>query len=96
MREKPRIPSQFTLKIRKHVRAWRLDSITQLQNDRTIDMCFGVASSSGCFHIIIELFSKGNIILTDHNYTIMMLLRTHKDTDVKLAVHNTYPITTPL
>ncbi|CAD2220399.1 Fibronectin-binding protein A N-terminus (FbpA), putative [Angomonas deanei] len=67
-REKPKIPSQFTLKVRKHVRAWRLDSISQLQHDRTIDMCFGVKNNnhaeggddggSHCFHIIIELFRK--------------------------------------
>lgn len=93
VREKPRVPSQFTLKLRKHVRAWRLDSITQLQHDRTVDLCFGVASTSGSFHIIIELFSKGNVILTDHEYNIMMLLRTHKDEDVKLMVREPYPVT---
>lgn len=94
-REKPKVPSQFTLKIRKHIRSWRLDSIQQLQNDRSIDLCFGVAGSESCFHIIIELFSKGNIILTDHTYTIMMLLRTHRDDDVKIAVHQIYPAVPP-
>lgn len=91
-REKPKVPSQFTLKLRKHIRSWRLESISQLQHDRTIDMCFGAAGTVSCFHIIIELFAKGNIVLTDHEYTIMMLLRTHKDDDVKIAVRQTYPI----
>lgn len=90
-REKPQVPSQFTLKLRKHIRSWRLDSISQLENDRTIDLCFGPAGTELCFHIIIELFSKGNIILTDHSYTILMLLRTHQDEDVKIAVRQTYP-----
>lgn len=92
-REKPQVPSQFTLKLRKHIRSWRLDSIVQLQHDRTIDFCFGARGTESCFHIIVELFSKGNIILTDHAYTILMLLRTHKDDDVKIAVHQTYPVT---
>jgi predicted ribosome quality control (RQC) complex YloA/Tae2 family protein len=95
-REKPKVPSQFTLKLRKHIRAWRLDSITQLQHDRTIDLCFGVASTEGCFHIIIELFSKGNVILTDHAYKMMMLLRTHRDDEgLNLVVNEVYPITAP-
>ncbi|KPA77607.1 hypothetical protein ABB37_06972 [Leptomonas pyrrhocoris] len=95
-REKPKVPSQFVLKLRKHIRAWRLDSITQLQHDRTIDLCFGVASTEGCFHIIVELFSKGNVILTDYSYKMMMLLRTHRDDGgLSLIVNETYPVTTP-
>lgn len=95
-REKPKVPSQFTLKLRKHIRAWRLDSITQLQHDRTVDLCFGVAGTEGCFHIIVELFSKGNVILTDHAYRMMMLLRTHRDEEgLNLVVHETYPVTAP-
>ncbi|KAG5510581.1 hypothetical protein JKF63_06878 [Porcisia hertigi] len=96
-REKPKVPSQFTLKLRKHVRAWRLDSISQLQHDRTIDLCFGVASTEGCFHIIVELFSKGNVILTDYTYKMMMLLRTHRDDEgPNLMVNQIYPNTAPL
>ena len=35
---------------------------------------------------------KGNIILTDSEYTILNLLRTRKDSeDVRLAVRETYP-----
>ncbi|KAH9586241.1 hypothetical protein LSM04_002211 [Trypanosoma melophagium] len=92
VREKPKIPSQFTLKLRKHVRAWRLDSVTQLQHDRTVDFRFGV-SEDASFHIIVELFSKGNIILTDHEYRIMLLLRTHRDDDIKMFVREIYPVT---
>ncbi|ORC85924.1 uncharacterized protein TM35_000311100 [Trypanosoma theileri] len=92
VREKPKVPSQFTLKLRKHVRAWRLDSVTQLQHDRTVDFRFGV-SEDASYHIIIELFSKGNIILTDHEYRIMLLLRTHRDDDIKMCVRELYPVT---
>lgn len=95
-REKPKLPSQFVMKLRKHIRSWRLDSIVQLQHDRTVDLCFGVAGTEGCFHIIVELFSKGNVILTDYTYKMMMLLRTHRDDEgLNLMVNAVYPITAP-
>ncbi|PWU85920.1 putative translation-associated element 2 [Trypanosoma cruzi] len=94
VREKPKVPSQFTLKLRKHVRAWRLDSVTQLQHDRTVDFRFGVGEGAS-YHIIIELFSKGNVVLTDHEYRILLLLRTHKDDDIKMFVRELYPVTRP-
>ncbi|EKF30889.1 hypothetical protein MOQ_005283 [Trypanosoma cruzi marinkellei] len=94
VREKPKVPSQFTLKLRKHVRAWRLDSVTQLQHDRTVDFRFGVGEDAS-YHIIIELFSKGNVVLTDHEYRILLLLRTHKDDDIKMFVRELYPVTRP-
>ncbi|SCU65550.1 translation-associated element 2, putative [Trypanosoma equiperdum] len=92
VREKPKVPTQFTLRLRKHVRAWRLDSVTQLQHDRTVDFRFGVAEGAS-YHIIVELFSKGNIVLTDHEYRIMLLLRAHKDDGVNMFVRELYPVT---
>ncbi|KEG07092.1 hypothetical protein DQ04_10941010 [Trypanosoma grayi] len=94
VREKPKVPSQFTLKLRKHVRAWRLDAVTQLQHDRTVDFRFGVGEGAS-YHIIIELFSKGNVVLTDHEYRIMLLLRTHRDDDIRMFVRELYPVTKP-
>ena len=87
-RDKPKIPSQFTLKLRKHVRSWRLDAVDQIGVDRVVDMKFGSGETS--YHFIIEMYGKGNFILTDQHYIIMMLLRTHKDEDVKVAVKETY------
>lgn len=95
VREKPKVPSQFTLKLRKHVRAWRLDSVTQLHHDRTVDFRFG-AGETASYHIILELFSKGNIVLTDHEYRILLLLRTHRDNGINMSVREMYPLTTPL
>ncbi|RNE97040.1 uncharacterized protein Tco025E_09556 [Trypanosoma conorhini] len=94
VREKPKVPSQFTLKLRKHVRAWRLDSVTQLQHDRTVDFRFG-AGEGASYHIIVELFSKGNVVLTDNEHRILLLLRTHRDDDIKMFVRELYPVTRP-
>lgn len=89
-REKPKVPSQFTLKLRKHVRSWRLDGIEQLGTDRVVDMRFGTGEQS--YHFVLELYGQGNFFLTDHRYSIMMLLRSQKSEDVRLAVRETYPV----
>merc|ERR1712137_1222469 len=41
MRDIPKIPSIFTLKLRKHVRGKRLVDVRQLGIDRVIDFTFG-------------------------------------------------------
>ena len=59
--------------------------------DRVVDFTFG--SGETAFHVILELYAAGNIILTDHAYVIMNLLRTHQyDESVNVAVREVYPI----
>lgn len=85
------LPSQFTMKLRKHLRGKRLVGLRQLEGDRVVDFVFG-ADALQC-HLILELYASGNIILTDENYGILSLLRTHKfDENVKVAVKQVYPI----
>lgn len=68
------LPTGFTAKLRKHLRTKRLVSIAQHGLDRSADFQFGAGSHA--YHLIIELYSAGNLILTDHEYRIMALLRT--------------------
>ena len=92
-REKNDMPSPFSMKLRKYIKTKRLENITQLGTDRVIDMKFGSGESVN--HIIIELYANGNIILTDLNYEIIALLRSHtfdEDNDVKTKVGEIYPI----
>ncbi|KAK2150925.1 hypothetical protein LSH36_382g02027 [Paralvinella palmiformis] len=79
-------------KLRKHLRTRRLESITQLGVDRIIDMQFG--SNEAAYHIILELYDRGNIVLTDHEYMILNILRprTDQSEDVRFAVHQKYPV----
>ena len=57
-----------------------------------VDLQFG--SETGAHHLLLELYASGNIILTDHEYNILTLLRTHKyDEDTKCAVKEKYPFT---
>ncbi|CAI5735624.1 unnamed protein product [Peronospora destructor] len=85
------LPSQFTMKLRKHLRGKRLSALTQLEGDRVVDLTFG-QSPLKC-HLILELYALGNIILTDGDYRILSLLRTHRfDENVKMAVKQEYPV----
>ena len=92
MREIPKIPSIFTLKLRKHVRSKRLEDVRQLGMDRVVDLTFG--SGEAAYHIIVELHSKGNVIMTDHRYSILTLLRTFKpaNSDILIATNHLYPV----
>jgi predicted ribosome quality control (RQC) complex YloA/Tae2 family protein len=78
------------MKLRKHLRTKKLNSIEQLGVDRVIDLTFGKGEAS--YHILVELYASGNVILTDHEYTILSLLRSHKfEDDANIAVKSKYP-----
>jgi len=83
----------FTLKLRKHIRTKRLEDIQQLGVDRVVLLTFGTGTSAQ--HLIVEFYASGNIILTDNNFEILTLLRTHKyEEDVVVATHQIYPFST--
>jgi len=96
-RQKENTRSIFAMKLRKHIRTRRLTSIKQLGTDRIVDLCFGEDEAS--YHLILEFYSSGNVILTDNEYRILSLLRTvsvdEKDTNEKtrFAVGEIYDVT---
>ncbi|KAA6417988.1 MAG: nuclear export mediator factor NEMF-like isoform X1, partial [Trebouxia sp. A1-2] len=55
-KEKSDTPSNFTLKLRKHLRTRRLEDIKQLGVDRIVDFQFG--SGDARYHLILELYSQ--------------------------------------
>ena len=86
------LPSGFSMKLRKHLRTKKLENITQLGIDRVIDLTFGRGEAT--YHILVELYASGNVILTDHSYTILSLLRSHKfEENARIAVKQEYPFT---
>ncbi|ESO87754.1 hypothetical protein LOTGIDRAFT_127397 [Lottia gigantea] len=86
-------PSGFSMKLRKHIKNRRLEAVNQLGMDRIVDFQFG--SDEAAYHVILELYDRGNIVLTDYEYTILNILRprTDQSQDVRLAVHESYPVT---
>uniref|UniRef100_A0A914EJD4 Nuclear export mediator factor NEMF n=1 Tax=Acrobeloides nanus TaxID=290746 RepID=A0A914EJD4_9BILA len=89
---KSQMPSGFSMKFRKHIKEKRLTNVQQLGVDRMIDLQFG--DDDRACHVIIELYDRGNVVLTDHNYIILNILRprTDKDHDVRFKVRERYPI----
>lgn len=92
------IPSGFCIKLRKHIRTRRLEYVRQLGDggDRILDLVFS-GEGSVCAHLIVEVFSGGNVVLTDADYTILTLLRTYRlvgsETDsTRVAVRERYPV----
>ena len=47
--------------------------------DRVVDLVFGNGETT--YHIILELYSGGNIILTDYKFEILALLRVYSLAD---------------
>ncbi|XP_069772502.1 ribosome quality control complex subunit NEMF isoform X2 [Narcine bancroftii] len=86
------MPSGFAMKCRKHLKSRRLIFVKQLGVDRIVDFQFG--SDQAAYHLIVELYDRGNIVLTDHEYIILNLLRFHTNEvdDVKFAVRERYPV----
>ncbi|KAH7291813.1 hypothetical protein KP509_29G036400 [Ceratopteris richardii] len=60
--------------------------------DRVVDFQFGMGE--GAFHIILELYSQGNLLLTDSCYNVLTLLRTHRDEEKGLTMmaRHQYPV----
>lgn len=83
-------PSGFTMKLRKHLKNKRLEKFVQLELDRIVDLQFGMGDAA--YHIILELYDRGNIILTDHERTILNILRPHVEgEEIRFAVREKYP-----
>ena len=89
--EKHAIPSPFTMKLRRYLRLKRMEDVHQIGYDRVVDMKFGYGENA--YHVILELYAQGNIILTDYNYEILSLLRSHQfEEDVAVKVGEIYPL----
>ncbi|KAJ2837959.1 hypothetical protein FBU31_001036, partial [Coemansia sp. 'formosensis'] len=95
-RDKSITPSNFCMKLRKHLKARRLTAIRQIGMDRVVDFEFAVAAGAqaeGTYHIICEFYASGNIILTDYQYNTLALLRVvHVDAETSFAVGRTYSL----
>ena len=92
IRDKSNMPSGFSLKLRKHIRTKRVEEVRQVGDDRVVVFTFGVGDEA--VHLVLELFAGGNIILLNHEHTILVLLRTHTDdaTGARTAVREQYPL----
>ncbi len=77
-REAPRFPSSFAMLMRKHLESARVESIEQYDFDRVAIITFKArrGEEEKKYRVIAELFSKGNVILCEEDFRIIMPLKT--------------------
>jgi len=80
-------PSTFAMTCRKYLHRGKIHSIEQLGFERIIIMDI---QKDGLYHLVFELFSKGNIILLDENNTIIFPLYTQTWAHRVIRPHETY------
>ena len=79
-------PTGFCMFLRKYLTNARVRKISQVHSERIIE--FFLETKSQKYILIIELFSKGNIILCQENYWIIGLLESQvwKDRELKPGI----------
>lgn len=64
-------PSGFVTRLRKYLKSRRVTSVTQVGTDRIIEIQF----SDGRYHLFLEFFAAGNIVLTDNDLKVLAIFR---------------------
>lgn len=85
-REKAVMPNSFACKLRKHLKNKRLEELKQIGGDRVAIFSFGTEEYA--YHIVIEIYAGGNIVLLNYQYHILACLRVHD----KVRVGAKYPV----
>ena len=84
-------PSGFTMKLRKHLKNKRLEELSQYKSDRIVVLKFGMNEVAN--YLVVELYDRGNILLLDHEFVIISLLRPRlNDENNKMVVRETYDL----
>ncbi|KAL9048961.1 MAG: hypothetical protein Q9162_007459 [Coniocarpon cinnabarinum] len=64
-------PSPFVTRLRKFLRSRRVTRVSQVGTDRILEFEF----SDGQYHLFLEFYAGGNVVLTDNAYKIIALQR---------------------
>ncbi len=74
-KDMPKAPSHFCMFLRKYLINSRLESVSQIGSERIIEFVFQKEKK---YRLIIELFSRGNAVLCEEDYTIIIPLNVLK------------------
>jgi predicted ribosome quality control (RQC) complex YloA/Tae2 family protein len=88
VRDAPERPTSFAMQLRKHLKGAVVRGIRQHGFDRIMEL--DAEKDSGRYALVIELFSKGNVILCDQQMRILGLLERQKWKDRTLSVGQIY------
>ncbi|MBN2454848.1 NFACT family protein [Candidatus Woesearchaeota archaeon] len=86
----PKQPSAFCLFLRKRLKNSRLKAFLQHSSERVVEMVF--SSKNGDFRLVLELFSRGNIILCDASGTILAAAERQAWSTRKIAPKQPYAL----
>ena len=78
----------FAMAVRKRVSGARITGISLLSRDRIIEISLERKDVKG--RMIIEMFGRGNLIITDEKMEILLALQTHEFTDRSVRKGETY------
>lgn len=82
--KKPVTPSKFCMALRKYLNHGRLNEIRQHEFERIVILT--IETRSGVFRLVVELFSKGNLILVNPKGVITLALSYRKMRDRNILV----------
>ncbi len=77
--EPPKLPSSFAMLLRKYLEGGRVLAIEQHGLERIVSIEVGRRETS--YHLVFELFDEGNVVLCDHDWTIIKPLWHHRFRD---------------
>jgi predicted ribosome quality control (RQC) complex YloA/Tae2 family protein len=89
----PKFPQSFPMLLRKHLTGGRITEISQYDFDRIIEM--HIQRGEDKTILLIELFSKGNIILLDAEKRIILPLKSISFRDRKVIRGEPYELPAP-
>src|SRR5208337_4630925 len=90
--EPPKNPPQFAMLLRKYISGGKVLAIRQHGLERIL--IFDIGKGNLVYHLIIELFDEGNIILADESNIIVKPLRHHRFRDREVVPGVAYTLGT--
>jgi predicted ribosome quality control (RQC) complex YloA/Tae2 family protein len=86
--EPPKNPPQYAMLLRKHLSGGKVLAIRQHGLERIL--IFDIGKHDRTYHLIIELYDEGNVILTDEAFKIIKPLRHHRFRDRDIVPNAIY------
>jgi predicted ribosome quality control (RQC) complex YloA/Tae2 family protein len=93
MPEPPKLPASFAMLLRKHLTGGKVLCIGQYGIQRIF--VADVGKHGGIYHLVVELFDEGNVILCAEDYTIIQPLRPHRFKEREIVAGKRYPFPDP-
>ncbi|OGD52985.1 hypothetical protein A3K80_03525 [Candidatus Bathyarchaeota archaeon RBG_13_38_9] len=84
----PPKPSIFCMTLRKHLLGGKLEKIEQEEFDRIVNL--NILTKYGIFHVVAELFRRGNLILIDPENKVRLSMRYARMRDRHLIRNELY------